>query len=37
MNAFTYHVPTRVIFGEDTERQTGQAIRDAGGTKVLFI
>ena len=37
MNAFTYHIPTRVIFGENAERQTGQAIRDAGGTKVLII
>lgn len=37
MNAFTYHVPTKVIFGENTETQTGQAVRDAGGSNVLVI
>ena len=37
MNAFTYHVPTKVIFGENTETQAGQAIRDAGGSNVLVI
>ena len=37
MNAFTYHVPTKVIFGENTEAQAGQAVRDAGGSNVLVI
>lgn len=37
MNAFTYHVPTKVIFGENTETKTGQAVRDAGGSNVLVI
>ena len=37
MNAFTYHVPTKVIFGENTETQAGQAVRDAGGSNVLVI
>ncbi len=37
MQAFTYHVPTKVIFGRDTESQSGQAVRAAGGTTVLVL
>lgn len=37
MNGFTYRVPTRVIFGKDTERQTGEAVKAAGGSKVLVV
>ncbi len=32
---FTYYTPTKVVFGRDTERQTGELIREQGGTKVL--
>ena len=37
MNDFTYHVPTKVIFGRDTELQAGEAVRREGGHKVLVL
>lgn len=33
---FEYLVPTKVVFGKDTERQTGRLVREYGGTKVLI-
>lgn len=35
MNNFDYCVPTRVIFGKDTERQVGSIIKEYGYRKVL--
>lgn len=37
MNSFTYHVPTKVIFGRNTEDEVGRAVREAGGSRVLVI
>lgn len=36
MNNFNYYTPTKVVFGKSTEEQTGQLIKEAGGTKVLI-
>lgn len=33
---FNYYTPTRVIFGKETENQTGQLIKKAGGSRVLI-
>ncbi len=33
---FTFYAPTRVIFGHKTEEKTGEAVRRAGGKKVLL-
>ncbi len=30
MKNFTYHVPTKVIFGSDREREVGQLLRKEG-------
>ncbi len=32
---FTYYTPTKVVFGKDTEQQTGALVKEQGGTKVL--
>lgn len=37
MNDFTYHIPTRIIFGRDTESQAGDAVRQELGSKVLVL
>ena len=36
MKQFTYFTPTKVVFGKDTELQTGRLVREHGGTKVLI-
>ncbi len=36
MYNFTYYTPTKVFFGRGTEEKTGEAVREAGGTKVLI-
>ena len=33
---FNYYAPTEVVFGKDTEKETGKMIRKYGGTKVLL-
>ena len=33
---FQYYTPTKVIFGRDTEGQTGQLVKQFGGTRVLI-
>lgn len=33
---FTYYTPTKVVFGRDTELQTGALVETFGGTKVLL-
>lgn len=37
MKNFTYHVPTKVVFGTDREREVGKLLREQGATKVLII
>ena len=37
MQAFMYHVPTKVIFGRGTESQAGQAVKAEGGSTVLVL
>lgn len=32
---FSYYLPTKVIFGKDTQRQVGEEIKSRGGTRVL--
>lgn len=34
---FEYFSPTRVIFGRETEKQTGKLIREYGGSRVLVL
>ncbi len=36
MLGFEYHVPTRVIFGEDTHKQVGSIIKEYGFSKILL-
>lgn len=36
-NSFEYFSPTRVIFGKETEKQTGKLIREYGGSRVLVL
>ena len=36
-NSFEYFSPPRVIFGKETEKQTGKLIRDYGGSRVLVL
>lgn len=37
MQAFTYCVPTKVIFGKGTEAQVGEAVKTEGGSQVLVL
>ena len=37
MQAFSFYCPTRILFGRDTERQTGEQVRAFGGTNVLIV
>ena len=32
---FNYYTPTKVIFGKETENQTGTLVKKAGGSRVL--
>jgi len=32
---FTYYAPTKVLFGKDTETETGRLLKEAGASKVL--
>lgn len=36
MNNFEYLVPTKVVFGRDTQQRVGELIRNAGGSTVLL-
>lgn len=36
MNNFEYYTPTRVIFGKETQKETGRLIKEEGGKKVLI-
>ena len=37
MNAFQFHLPTRILFGSDTIAQVGEAVKAAGGSRVLVL
>jgi len=37
LNSFSYHSPTKVVFGADTAGQTGSEVKAFGGTKVLVL
>lgn len=36
MAGFTYYTPTKVVFGKETEQQTGELVKAAGAEKVLI-
>lgn len=36
MQAFVYHIPTRVIFGKGTEAQTAEQVKQAGAKRVFW-
>lgn len=36
MAGFTYYTPTKVVFGKETEQQTGKLVKAAGAQKVLI-
>ncbi len=36
MYNFKFYIPTEVVFGKDTEQETGRLVRKYGGTKVLI-
>lgn len=37
MHAFTYHSPTEIVFGKDTQLQLAEQIRKYGGNRVLLV
>ncbi len=37
MRDFQFYTPTQVVFGRDSEQQTGQLVRQSGGTKALLL
>ncbi len=37
MHAFTYHCPTEIVFGKDTQLQLAELIRKYGGSRVLLV
>ena len=37
MQDFEFHVPTHIIFGRETEKQTGPQIKALGGSRVLVV
>ncbi len=37
MQTFTYHSPTEVIFGKDTEYKTAESVKKYGGSRVLIV
>lgn len=36
MTNFEYYTPTRVVFGKDSEKKTGELVKEYGATKVLI-
>ncbi len=36
MDKFQYFVPTKVVFGRDTQKEVGRLVKEQGGTKVLI-
>lgn len=37
MNSFTYHIPTEIVFGKDSESKVASLIRKYGGSRVLIV
>ena len=37
MHAFTYHCPTEIVFGKDTQLQLAEQIRKYGGSRALLV
>ena len=37
MQNFVQYAPTEVIFGRDTERETGASVKKWGGSRVLLV
>lgn len=37
MENFTQYMPTKVVFGKGTERETGKLVRELGASRVLLI
>ena len=37
MQNFTYHIPTEIVFGKDTENQAGALVKKYKGTKALLV
>ena len=37
MENFVNYTPTKVVFGKDTQKETGRLIREAGGSRVLIV
>ena len=37
MNNFDYYAPTKVVFGKDTEKETGRLVKEQGASSDLFI
>lgn len=37
MNSFTYHIPTEIVFGKDSEALCASLIRKYGGSRVLLV
>ena len=35
MNNFNYYAPTKVVFGKDTEKETGRLVKEQGASSVL--
>lgn len=35
MNNFEFHIPTKVVFGKNTDERTGELVREQGCKKVL--
>jgi len=37
MKKFEYYTPTRIVFGKDSEKETGRLIKMYGGTRLLIV
>ncbi len=36
MNNFTFHIPTKIIFGKDTELEAAKEIKELGAKRILL-
>lgn len=37
MNSFVHYTPTKVVFGKNTESETGKLVREFGGSRVFIV
>ena len=37
MKEFVQYMPTKVVFGRDTEKETGRLVKESGASRVLVI